>query len=158
MLPTEFGGFVAAVAKASPRGLTIVEEAIDTAIGELEEEIKNVKPDQFEQNAFIPKSAFGTAHRSPEVALHHTRAHAVMTATLEGVVADLEKFREACRLAHKDIQGVEDVITVDLQTKLAIAETLDDGVRRYGDTAYDRAVNDNAGTVATEENPATEEG
>ncbi len=156
MLPVEMGGFATAVSKATPHGLTIVEDAIDAVITQLTAGIGQIKPAKFAQDAFIPESAYGTSDAAPALALHHAKAQAVMVSTLEGVLADLEKFRDACKLAHSDVTEVEEGVVVDFKARESIVDTLGNGAYNQGDTAYNKAVNDNVNTVATEHDPTQE--
>ncbi|TNM40460.1 hypothetical protein FHP29_10440 [Nocardioides albidus] len=160
LLPEMYDGFTAAVARATPTGLGLVQEAIDAAIAKIDmmEQDKRLDPAEFSAATFIPKSAFGAADRSPEIALHHTRAHAVMTDTLKGVRADLVNFRAACVAARDDIVGVDDdaaaafIASRNAVTAVGRADT------DNAQSAYQQAVNDNAGVVPTEHNPDSQEG
>lgn len=153
MLPEVFGGFIAAVQAATPRGLTLVETAIDDAIAQIGKQVEDLDLDNFNTVAFIRKSAFGAADRSPEVALHHTRAHAVMKATLEGVKTDLDKFKLACIAARDDIAGVDAAAATELKARLSAVTALSTALPGHGDDAYANAVQENGDTVATEQNP-----
>jgi len=153
MLPEQFTAVMGAIAAASPHGLAIVEEAIDDAIASVNKEIKKLNQQNFGVDGFIPKSAFGAAERSPEIALHHTRAHAVMEETLGGVRKDLITFRDACALARDDIKGVDQGAADDLKVRTRLVDGLAVSVTDHGDGAYRGAVQDNGGLTASENNP-----
>lgn len=156
MLPEQFAAFAAAAVKASPTGLTIVEEAIDKAVKSIDEQLKNLDDKAFSADGFIPGSAFGAADRSSELALHHTRAHAVIETTLVGVKKDLARFRTACVEARALIIGADEQSGDD--SRVLVARVLSDGTTgNYSDNAYQQAVNEEADAVPTEENPDPED-
>ncbi len=139
-----FDGFMAAAAGASPRGIVLVEEAIDRAIASIDQEILELDPDSFGVEAFIPLAAFGTTTRSPEVAVHHTRAHSVIAATLVGVREDLQHFKDACELARRDMEAVDASLVFDLLRYQAALEGIGQGLTGLAGTAYEQAVEEAA--------------
>lgn len=156
MLPEQFAAFAAAAVKASPTGLTIVEEAIDKAVKSIDEQLKNLDDKAFSADGFIPGSAFGAADRSSELALHHTRAHAVIETTLVGVKKDLARFRTACIEARALITGADEQAGDD--SRVLVARVLSEATTgNYSDNAYQQAVNEEADAVPTEENPDAED-
>lgn len=156
MLPEQFAAFAAAAVKASPTGLTIVEEAIDKAVKSIDEQLKNLDDKAFSADGFIPGSAFGAADRSSELALHHTRAHAVIETTLVGVKKDLARFRTACIEARALITGADEQAGDD--SRVLVARVLSEAtIGNYSDNAYQQAVNEEADAVPTEENPDAED-
>lgn len=143
---------LSAIAAATPRGLGIVEDAINTAITSIEDEVANLKKEEFGVNGFIPKSAFGATNRSAEMALHHTQAHAVVEETLTGVLADLVRFRDACIDAREDIKSVDRYLATDFDR----ARTVVDGLlvsTTSGESARDAAVQGNPEVAPTDDNP-----
>ena len=158
------GSFSAALAKSSPSGITIVEDAIDNAIRQIEDQIKVLDPETFESDAFIPAAAFGAADRSSEVAVHHTRAHRVIKATLDGVLKDLNQFKTACVEARTLFRTADSDAATEMQLRLAAVQALSTGVSNEADAAYDQAVYDNASVdpeasaPGSNEAPATDEG
>lgn len=155
MLPEQFAAFAAATVKASPTGLTIVEEAINKAVSSIDNQLSKLDHQTFGADGFIPRSAFGAADRSPELALHHTRAHAVIETTLIGVKKDLEKFRTACVEARALITGADEQAGDD--SRILVARVLAEGTTgSAGDDYYNQAVNEEADAVPTEENPNAE--
>lgn len=159
MLPDWFDAFTAAVAQASPRGLTLVEEAIDAAIDKIAklEDDRQLDPRRFSDATFIPGSAFGAADRSSEVAVHHARAHAVMTTTFAGVRADLVNFRTACQAARAGVVEADRAAADDLALRLSAVAALANADTGNSDDAYDQSVQSSGGVTATEENPHTQE-
>ncbi|MCX6400875.1 MAG: hypothetical protein NTX33_13225 [Propionibacteriales bacterium] len=156
MLPEQFAAFAAAAVKASPTGLTIVEDAIDKAVKSIDEQLKNLDHKAFSADGFIPGSAFGAADRSSELALHHTRAHAVIETTLVGVKKDLARFRTACVEARALITGADEQAGDD--SRVLVARVLSDATTsNYSDNAYQQAVNEEADAVPTEANPDPED-
>ncbi|GAA3686781.1 hypothetical protein GCM10022237_51410 [Nocardioides ginsengisoli] len=145
MLPELFTGFIVALSQSTPTGLALVESAIDRAIKEIETATHTLKPADFDAHAFIPKPAFGTADRSAELALHHQRAHSVMKETLDGVLEDLHRFKDACALARADIKGVDGDAGAALLASTRAVESLGNADTDHGDTAYDNAVQSAAG-------------
>lgn len=139
-----FDGFVAAAAGASPRGIALVEDAIDRAIASIDQEILELDPDSFGVEAFIPLAAFGTTTRSPEIAVHHTRAHSVIAATLVGVREDLLHFKDACELARRDMEAVDESLVFDLLRYQAALEGIGQGLTGLAGTAYEQAVEEAA--------------
>lgn len=139
-----FAGFMVAAAGATPRGIVLVEEAIDKAIASIDEEILDLDPDSFGVEAFIPLAAFGTTARSPEIAVHHTRAHSVIAATLVGVREDLLHFKDACEMARRDMQAVDEGLVFDLARYQAAVEGIGSGLTGLALTAYAQAVEEAA--------------
>lgn len=139
-----FDGFMVAAAGATPRGIVLVEEAIDKAIASIDQEILELDPDAFGVEAFIPLAAFGTTARSPEVAVHHIRAHSVIAATLVGVRDDLVHFKDACEMARRDMQAVDEGLVFDLTRYQAALEGIGAGLTGLALTAYEQAVEDAA--------------
>lgn len=139
-----FDGFVAAAAGASPRGIALVEDAIDRAVASIDQEILELDPDSFGVEAFIPLAAFGTTARSPEVAVHHTRAHSVIAATLVGVREDLLNFKEACEMARRDMEAVDESLVFDLQRYQAALDGIGQGLTGLAVSAYEQAVEEAA--------------
>ncbi|WP_182379698.1 hypothetical protein [Nocardioides sp. WS12] len=156
MLPEQFAAFTAAAVKASPTGLTIVEDAINAAVRSIDDQLVNLDHQTFGADGFIPVSAFGAADRSPELALHHTRAHAVIETTLIGVKKDLERFRTACVEARALITGAD--VQAGDDSRLLAARVLAEGTTgNASDEYYNQAVHTEADAVPTEENPHGEE-
>ena len=153
MLPAGYAAFINAVSSASPSGIAIVETAIQNAIDNIETELKKLKVKEFESGAFIPKRAFGAADRSPEIALHHTRAHAVITDTLVGVKQDLVLFQDACKAATAVFAQTEDGVETEMMVRTAVVQALAQGAGDYGDDAYNQAVYENAHVQPTDERP-----
>ncbi|KRA31287.1 MULTISPECIES: hypothetical protein [unclassified Nocardioides] len=152
MLPEQFADFAAAAVKASPHGLTIVEDAIDLAVSSIDHELVKLDHTTFGADGFIPVSAFGAADRSPELALHHTRAHAVIEKTLIGVKQDLARFRDACVEARALIVGADE--QAGDASRILVARVLAEGTTgTSSDDAYNQAVHTEADAVPTEENP-----
>jgi hypothetical protein len=155
VLPEYFADFTAAAVKASPTGLTIVEDAIESAVSSIDKQLGKLDHQKFGADGFIAVSAFGAADRSPELALHHTRAHAVIEKTLIGVKEDLERFRAACIEARALIVGADEKAGDD--SRLLVARVLAEGTTgNSGDAAYNNAVHTEADAVPTEENPNAE--
>lgn len=155
VLPPALAPILWAIANATPRGLGIVEDAINTAITSIEDEVANLKKEEFGVNGFIPKSSFGSTDRSSEMALHHTKAHAVVEETLSGVLADLVRFRDACVDAREDIKSVDRYLATDFDQ----ARTLVDGLlvsTTSGQDARDAAVQGNPDVAPTDDNPYEE--
>lgn len=140
-----FDGFMDAAAGATPRGIVLVEEAIDKAIASIDQEILELDPDSFGVEAFIPLAAFGTTARSPEIAVHHTRAHSVIAATLVGVREDLLHFKDACEMARRDMQAVDEGLVFDLTRYQAAVDGIGAGLTGLALSAYELAVEEAAG-------------
>lgn len=70
---------------------------LDAVISYLENEIENVKPRKFRDDAEVRTTSFGAADNSSLLALDYTRAHAVTHAALKEAKHDLAQFRDACR-------------------------------------------------------------
>ena len=150
MLPDLLTGFIVALSQSTPKGLALVETAIDGAIKDIQLAADTLEPDDFDAHAFIPKAAFGTADRSAEVALHHQRAHGVMKETLDGVLEDLHRFKEACVLARADIKGVDSDAAAALIASSRAVASLSSADTDHGDTAYENAVQSAAGADGTD--------
>lgn len=140
-----FDGFMVAAAGATPRGIVLVEEAIDKAIASIDQEILELDPDSFGVEAFIPLAAFGKTPGSPEVAVHHTRAHSVIAATLVGVREDLLHFKDACEMARRDMQAVDEELVFDLTRYQAALDGIGAGLTGLATSAYEQAVEEAAG-------------
>lgn len=158
MLPQFITDFTAAAVKASPQGIAVVEQAIQEAIDEINLMMPMIDPEEFSADAFIPKSAFGAAERSPLVALHHAKAHAVMRDTLVGVVTDLENFKAACVAARDGFVEVDTDAQAELNARVNAITALGNANTGNADNAYNQAVYDNANAQATETNPDEQEG
>ncbi|NHA01640.1 hypothetical protein G5V59_22940 [Nocardioides sp. W3-2-3] len=105
MIPELAGYTPAALANATPKGLALVEERISQVITAIDLQADLLDEVDFPTKGHIAKGSFGGGGRSATLALHHARAHGVVTTTLKDLRTDLVKFRTAIREAQKAPQG-----------------------------------------------------
>lgn len=152
------GGFVdlgallaAAVAAGAAPGrgeLTVVETEISDVLTTLRAEQKVLEKVDFKAAAFIPGSSFGGGPKGPMLALHHTRAHGVVTDTLAEMIADLETLQTAI-VGAKALVGEADAdAQAKLATLLARADDLD-----LGQDSHAQAQVDHRDDVVTDQRP-----
>lgn len=122
------------------KGLELVEEQVSNVIEAIENELKFFKPKTFETDGQIQANSFGETDRSPLLAFHHRRAHAVTYETLKGVQLDLETFRTACSDARALVQTADDFAALEgLLTRRAVDRLLEASTSDHGEDANAQA-------------------
>ncbi|MCL2541661.1 MAG: hypothetical protein FWE71_04270 [Nocardioidaceae bacterium] len=101
-LATFFGGGIVTMGE-----LMVIESEVHDIIKSIDDHLNGVKPDHFKTHGYIAPTSFGGGSSAQNLALHHSRAHAVMTDTLKGVKADLQNFQDACRDAKKYLNDAD---------------------------------------------------
>ena len=143
------------LATASPEGLALVEERITQVIADLEDQLTELAKVDFPTQGHIAKTSFGGGDRSPLLALHHARAHNVVTTTLDQLKKDLEGFKLAIGEAANLLRETDGAAHDDARAILkATEENLD-----LGDLHYQEAQVEHRNDVATatpEENGTTD--
>lgn len=120
--------------------LVLIECEIDGIVGTIEKELEHYKPEHFHNRGHIAAGSFGGGDRAPSLALHHTKAHAVMTDTLYGIRKDLLEYQQACRDARKFLQEADLTSAGDLNALTKAVEALSTGARSdHGADAYSQA-------------------
>ena len=126
-----------------PKGLDLAADAIDDVIRQIDHELSKLTPTRFETDGTIQKASFGGADSAPNLALHYSRAHEVISQTLLGVKQDLETFQDACRNAKNEIIGTDDdVAERQRRTTLAVEILQDGSSSRAGRDAHRQAQQD----------------
>jgi hypothetical protein len=69
-------------------------------------------------------SSFGSSRTAADLGFHHTKAHQVITDTLEGVLADLERFHQGIQTAERLVEEADSTSASDLNRKKQAAEVL----------------------------------
>lgn len=137
--PGAFAGVPGAGA-ADPEGLDLAEETIDEVITLIESKQQDLAPQHFATRGHINAGAFGGADSAPSLALHYSRAHEVITDTLEGVKKDLVAFQQACRDAKQAIVDADGESADRMRVAQAAVERLAVGAHsNEGEHAYDNA-------------------
>ncbi|MEV4999544.1 hypothetical protein [Nocardioides sp. LML1-1-1.1] len=161
MIPELAGYTPAALATASPKGLALVEERISAVIKTIDYQMDVLDEVDFPVKGHIGKQSFGGGGHPALLALHHARAHGVVTTTLKDLRSDLVKFRTAIREARTLLKDKDEQARADVATILQRTEDLDLGtqarpeaqVQHANDVATDEPVPAGAGTTGTEEQP-----
>lgn len=159
MIPELAGYTPAALANATPKGLALVEERISQVITAIDLQADLLDEVDFPTKGHIAKGSFGGAGRSATLALHHARAHGVVTTTLKDLRTDLVKFRTAIREAQKLLKDKDEQARADALTLLQGTENIDLGtqarpeaqIQHANDVATDEPVPAGAGGTGTEE-------
>lgn len=159
MIPELAGYTPAALAKASPKGLALVEERITAVINTIKVQMDVLDEVDFPVEGHIAKGSFGSGGQPATLALHHARAHGVVGSTLKDLRSDLVKFRTAIREARNLIAERDEQARADVATILQRTEDLDLGtqarpeaqVRHANDVATDEPVPAGAGTGSEEQ-------
>ena len=75
-------------------------------------------------NLRVPESAFGGSAHAGQLGYHHSRAQEVVSATLKGVVADLQRFRDGIQHAEKLVREADTDSAAELTKKRQATELL----------------------------------
>lgn len=113
----------------SAQGLDLAVETIERVINDIDKQLLEIDPHEFENQAHISGSSFGGADRASDLSVSHTRAHAVTAATLRGVVTDLRTFQAACRFARDTISETDLAVRDDLAALTNAVTTIAAGAR-----------------------------
>lgn len=98
----------------------------------------------------VPESSFGGSEKGAELGYHHLKAHQVVSDTLQGVVTDLERFRDGVRNAEKLVQTADTTSAADLHRKRQATELiLDASQHSEGDLRNHESRNEHLGAGAT---------
>ncbi len=146
MIPELAGYTPAALAKASPQGLALVEERISAVIKTIDVQTDKLDEVDFPTNGHIAKGSFGGGGRPATLAEHHARAHGVVATTLTDLRSDLVAFRTAIQEARRLLKDRDEQAKNDALTLLQRTENLD-----LGTQARTEAQIQHAGDVATDE-------
>lgn len=159
MIPELAGYTPAVLADASPKGLALVEERITTVIGTINDELDTLDEVDFSTKGHIAKGSFGSGGHPATLALHHARAHGVVTTTLKDLRSDLVQFRDAIREARNLLKQKDEQAEADVAVILQRTEDLDLGtqarpeaqVQHANDVATDEPVPAGAGTTGEDQ-------
>ncbi|KRC59519.1 MULTISPECIES: hypothetical protein [unclassified Nocardioides] len=144
MIPELAGYTPTDLAAASPTGLALVEEKIAEVIKTLEDELDNLAKVDFPTSGHIAKGSFGSVGPSALLALHHAKAHGVVTDTLTDLRTDLLDFQKAIHEARQLIKTTDENAEGNALALLKSTEDLD-----LGAYAYQQAQVDHRNDVAT---------
>ncbi|ANH36801.1 hypothetical protein I601_0348 [Nocardioides dokdonensis FR1436] len=128
------------------QSLAIEQTNIDRVIAALQECTDGSWDAQFASDAAIAPPSFGGADSAATLGMHHDRAHQVMTETVTGIVADLTAFADGVHAAARLITDADESVAASLTDKQRAVELMNDAwLTSEGDSAYDRARNDQGG-------------
>lgn len=120
--------------------LIVIEKEVHDIIKSIDDHIDAVQPHHFGAQGYIAPTAFGAGSSAKNLALHHSKAHAVMTDTLKGVKADLATFQDACRDARKYLNDADLTSAGDLNAVRNAVGALSTGAQsNKGTSAYGKA-------------------
>lgn len=98
--------------------LVIDQAVIDQVKATLQHNAGNVHHNNF-KNLHVPPGVFGGSSAAEALGVNHLEAHEVAKATLQGVLDDLEAFREGLDRAEALIQEADEGAAADLDRKRA---------------------------------------
>ena len=123
--------------------LISIESEIDKIVGTIEDELRGYKPEQFQNQGHVDHASWGAGDRAASIAMHHARAHGVMTDTLIGVRKDLRAYQQACRDARRFMEDADLTAAGDLTAIRNAVDALAGSARSdHGNQAYTQAQND----------------
>jgi hypothetical protein len=126
--------------------LVSIESEIDAIVKTIEDELASYKPEHFQNQGHVDHASWGAGDRASSIALHHSRAHGVMTDTLIGVRKDLRAYQQACRDARRFMEDADLTAAGDLAAIRNAVQALSTAAgSRQADDAYDRARTAHAG-------------
>ena len=105
--------------------LRIDQTEINKVINTLHTQSGDLHESRF-QNLDVPAAAFGGSASAGQLGYHHSRAHQVVSDTLKGVVADLQRFREGIQRAETLVQEADADSADQLNRKRQATELLAD--------------------------------
>lgn len=142
---------------AALQGLDLAESEINAVITVIENERAKLDPSHFKDRGHISDRSFGGGDRAPALALHHHRAHGVTADTLDGVLADLLTFQQACRDAKNAIVEADETAAADLRAKGTAATSLTVGsMTNQGQSANTQAQYDHQDDTTSDQPPTDE--
>lgn len=124
---------------APPSELDVVEAQITTVLTTIHDQLVELDGTNFPVAGHIAKGSFGGTSRAANLALHHTRAHAVTVDMLKDLRSDLKGFRDAIREARRDLTTADEAAETDLKLALGRTESID-----MGATGYDQGKQEHA--------------
>ena len=131
MLPTELSGAL--------RDLNVDEAAITALLTSLEAAGQDLDAAGFKVQASIPSGSFGGSSTGHELAEHHRLAHAVVTETIQGVIADLLAFHDNVKQTVRVIDETDRDSADQLSKERAAVESMS---RTVQDSRTDQARQD----------------
>lgn len=96
--------------------LNIDQAVIDDVVNILHTSSSDLDKSRF-PDLHVPESSFGGSEKGAQLGYHHLKAHQVVADTLQGVVMDLERFRDGVRNAEKLVQTADTTSAADLHRK-----------------------------------------
>lgn len=134
-MPAYLDGFVRALE-------TVLDEAAVAAIKKkLDANAEALGKREF-QTMNISETAFGGSPKGGQLGAHHSRAHRVIAETLDGVIKDMQDFRDGVDQAKKLLDEADTVAGDTLSQRRAAVEQLEDANRWFaGDHKYHEARN-----------------
>lgn len=94
------------------------------------------------QTLRISESVFGASERGTALGGHHSRAHQVIAETLDGLIKDIEDFREGVDKAKLLLDDADTTAGDTLAQRKAAVEQLEDANMWFsGDSRYEHARN-----------------
>lgn len=134
------------------RGLDLADREIQEVIDSIQGELDDLDPAAFETKGHISPVSFGGADLASKIAMHHSRAHAVTADTLNGVITDLETFRDACRNVRAMIAETDEGAADALNRTVTAVDTLEVAARtNQAQQTHEQAQQEHADHTPTEE-------
>lgn len=129
--------------------LNIDQAVIDDVVNTLHASSSDLDESRF-PDLHVPESSFGGSAKGAELGYHHLKAHQVVSDTLQGVVMDLERFRDGVRNAERLVQTADTTSAADLHRKRQAADLILDATRySEGDLHNHESRNENLANGAT---------
>jgi hypothetical protein len=123
-IPGLVGSIASVMQEISESADIIIDQvAIDNVLTTLEAKHEDLQGSRF-QDLNVPVSAFGSAGTALDLGGNHSTAHQVIGETLQGVLDDLNRFRDGIKHAEKLVQEADTQSAADLDKKRAAAELL----------------------------------
>ena len=125
--------------------LNIDQAVIDSVVSTLERTTDSLEGSRF-PDLHVPESAFGSSSTGTQLGYHHLKAHQVISDTLQGLVADLNGFRDGVRRAEQLVATADNDSATDLtRTKSAVELIVDVSTFAEGDRRNHESRNRNLG-------------
>ncbi|MBB6627676.1 hypothetical protein H5V45_10125 [Nocardioides sp. KIGAM211] len=124
MPPTVFTNISDMITGLLDAGETIIDQAV---IDDVKEKLQKAQQ-QMDANRFsdveVEPAAFGDTSAAASLGYHHTKAHQVISDTLQGVLVDLERFRNGIVKAETLLADADSTSEADLKKKQQATELL----------------------------------
>lgn len=106
------------------RDLNVDEARIEAVVTALNGSGEDLDPNKFRTGTHIRPASFGGSPAASELGFHHDKVHQIISDTIDGVTADLQRFAAGAKQAVAYVMEADQQAADDMNRRRAIVDQL----------------------------------